>query len=1316
MVDLQTINRYFELLKYKRDQEAKRLAIPKISFNDAVKKGVSVSTQDIVDANVVLHHETVNPATLGLLFHCANNKAMIGMPDCNQRKINPRECAFNCSEIFTSISKERRTSTPTITSQEKEVIDMLNHNHNILEIIKSTHVMTEIHAVWYAIAPLQTAKAGVSQQDVREPVYSIMPDELVDGHRQTLGYCEKPTRENMIDLFNTVSINGVDDFDATFDTKSITAAKGANEEKFINSVACKALKKMSEMDPYDLYLILMHKAQQMNLLEDKQLSDIVLERSTNRSRLFTATRELLQCITPLRLGFIDGMHRIFYYCLLIANLLPSGDNAIEHIDIPQAMMKDGLAFIDCWKVSAASIYVYGGHVNTGVDVLFWSTHMCTWARRKSRIIQSSASKATVRTVNNVILSAMGECKKELMFSNSRVFSQKSSRENFLKTLASSRQLVLDALVRPDNAPFSRIILSDTGKNLVTSPKSQHTIQLSVSVSNLGTRWYGVHAVLVSIIRFLVQFVFDQESYILAEEVVGSQGMPCMRTLKFTVDSTSYVKEWLLFREGEEDVTARKFKRSALQIVLLFLQPQQILAQQISEKLHVGKDGDIHKCFIRYYCIAACIGKEMLRMVHTLGCRLPASRITRLIGTANITEWMSNQKYKNYTAEDNNEVPMGDTVSTRILFYIIQALIKKGGIVLHEPDIIRMTPILCISDFGWVYDQCTTIYDFHVKFIFHHKIQLTAKEANYTLYDVGKLLLQEEVDEQFLNSICGFLKVKPKDPPNVAVPQDLQQQPSLDREIAAKESDQGIPPSQVDKERESHSTQNSLYCPPLGTEHDRESASSYSRTIGTSEGELNLPCNSDDDKFMPHAERLSRHQSIQFSVSGQDRPRERCISGQACMFPNLEINSAHQCVKCRGYLHVFCVAMPDKDDPDKGFCAFCAVGGDDGNSNKPVTIATQQETALVTATTKGTTTPLVPQIPTNVTDQIVHPSITDAGVSETRTKQCNPSDTDGGISIRQQATHRSNRLALMNPINPHHRNDLTSSPDLESANFEPGSSGKPGDDAAFQTSVTATAKERSASEESAGITAPTEPIKSPMQKTAEDATIDFADTQSKHGSGILTQDNLGIPTTQNESLSAGSRIAAGIRTEVLELETLAIQTAAAAIPAQQTEVANADPRTEPILAVRPPMVNPADSDSGDQSKSSEGNKSPTTNRDNNETSSSPLVAEPINKSRDARKRSVNALAASAAISPKTKGKKARMSATSPHAVKSKLSRALPKTALSGSRRSTRNTASAATSPVAKTRESQVAASIRATIVSESTRQLRDVAVVLAAEPR
>ena len=192
-----TLNTIYNSYVAKKNKDYASTPLSKVVSYE--EKAVGIDNHFVAEDGIVWIGQTIDfiPANVCLLLHC-NSKGIIGQPNCNQRKILAIDCGFN------------RT-----TDSDKNAF---------LETVNNDHVSTEYHAIWYAsevTTQVSVDMQGVNKKSEAEPIVSIMPDED-NGYRHVMGYAMEPLLVDMIDLFNAVSIQGVDDFVATFDLKKIT--------------------------------------------------------------------------------------------------------------------------------------------------------------------------------------------------------------------------------------------------------------------------------------------------------------------------------------------------------------------------------------------------------------------------------------------------------------------------------------------------------------------------------------------------------------------------------------------------------------------------------------------------------------------------------------------------------------------------------------------------------------------------------------------------------------------------------------------------------------------------------------------------------------------------------------------------------------------------------------------------------------------------------------------------------------------------------------------------------------------------------------
>jgi hypothetical protein len=346
-------------------------------------------------------------------WHC-NDDYAVGQPKCNQRSIVTRDVTLG--------------RTPT-------------HEDNIiLQMASAENLLGECHAIWYKVLPNEEDGKPPAKDAI--PVYSMLPDESIGKHR-VIGYATFPDNvQDVINMYDIVSEPGMDDFTSTYGEFNPEGVKLSLSE-IISCLACAALQKMRTGKEYLYGTVLQNIARKSGLEDEhKELLQILQTQESvepeTMAIVYSVTKTLIQSYTPMRMGIIDGQHRLFALTCVMGCCMPSANNALKMEPAPLALkLRPGSETPWIWKEITVTTYCSTAFNNF--------QGFCDWARSKSVQIQSGLAKAIVRTIGNVIVDCVRSSTPRLLFDDN-LFSTKNKA-------AKTRYWTISMLSRPTSNPF-----------------------------------------------------------------------------------------------------------------------------------------------------------------------------------------------------------------------------------------------------------------------------------------------------------------------------------------------------------------------------------------------------------------------------------------------------------------------------------------------------------------------------------------------------------------------------------------------------------------------------------------------------------------------------------------------------------------------------------------------------------------------------------------------------------------------------------------------------------------------------------------------
>jgi hypothetical protein len=562
------------------------------------------------------------------------------------------------------------------------------------------------------------------------PIYSFMPNEVAPTPKNTgelIGYADfGVTVDDVIGLFNAASIEKTDDFVSTYGE---SARLEAEDDTSLPALAVKALNKIAATPPAEL-------SRRLTVnLRSKGLSCSLLKLPGTTASLCTATeeqqqfifiRQALQLLSSVRLAFIDGMHRAYAASCFLADAVPDPINAIRHTGIPKEWVLPPPFKHLPWVRTDGT---------TTVCTITWdkrcplqqrtTDELCAFFKQHSRDIAANVAAATGRTTGNVLVDVVRECRELLMFNSDEVFGKSMDKEHFLTSyLDGLTQGLLKILLRPENDPYG--CLQDTLDKECDNP--DRLVKSAVYATNSFARLRvnsdkKKHAVIITVLRGLRQFVFDDESLRLFSNLYDGKGN---RWLAKPADGpvVAMKPNWNIGCESLEDASKigpqSPWVATAKEIVFHLLSGQHAIYEVIKPGV-VARWNQYHfACSLRQFCLIANLGKQIMRLFGRFGCYMDAKYFHQF---GKKYWWLiivraSFDDYPPDIGEDLKET----TVPTRNWLFVIADMIKQGLLAVTFDNVSAVSPgskgrRLC-------YRKNVVIQDFYPKFLF--KVEQFAK--------------------------------------------------------------------------------------------------------------------------------------------------------------------------------------------------------------------------------------------------------------------------------------------------------------------------------------------------------------------------------------------------------------------------------------------------------------------------------------------------------------------------------------------------------------------------------------------------------------
>jgi hypothetical protein len=637
-------------------------------------------------------------------------------------------------------------------------------------------MLGETHAIWYKFV---LEKPG-GEDSV--PVYSMLPDESV-GKNKLLGYAIIPDKEaDAKTMYDIVSTEGEDDFRTTY-------GKFRSDEDLVLSEVVSCLGSSALHKIYlareNIYTTVLKNVDKTVGLDEKQKAMLhTLEKEEVVEAAFLAdayrlTRTLIQSNTPMRLGIMDGQHRLFALTCLMTRSMPSAANAIKMVYDRRLPFNQDTPWI--WRNITATTYC-----STAFDDF---RRFCDWAQDKSVQIQSSLAKAIVRTVGNVIVDCVRKCAPSLFFDSKQFFSQKNStKEKLLDYLNAVSATIKDFLANGDNKIIQLFINPRQPNQPVHVADAidvlkQNSVMPQESIVKYmdGKKLSRVNLVLFIIVRFIRQFVYDNGSLELMVTILENKGIALFNGLPGAIplapdsDADLLCTAPLFVGAG----TVQALTDSVGEVCETFLVTQWILTSTI---LSTGRDRlrftlPQYSCPLRKFCTAATVGKDMLEVCHKYGFRLHKNYYVRLFGKF---DWMQLQTLfpeLSYGAvvTESTEIAEGkvtragmkaslqqlhsleddnDSSSLRYIFLLVSLLMQQSGLTPMWRSHQKIFRTAKKNSGFFNYDPTTTVDDFRTLYAFD------IKGRQNTLVELVDYLLREcwtnESSSQFVRRMIDRL--------------------------------------------------------------------------------------------------------------------------------------------------------------------------------------------------------------------------------------------------------------------------------------------------------------------------------------------------------------------------------------------------------------------------------------------------------------------------------------------------------------------------------------------------------------------------------
>ncbi len=363
---------------------------------------------------------------------------------------------------------------------------------------------------------------------------------------------------------------------------------------------------------------------------------------------------------------------------------------------------------------------------SGQDYL-WGNRTLRSTKKKSFSVQSTTGKARMPSIGNAIAATIDDGFGRITFNDMDVFKKELTKKIFVDLMHT-----METQIQASMRLFTQ---NQLNWNLIDARKNQDDVRQRVkrtipAIDQLKHNSGGPQGLVTYTTLLLRQFVVDEYTGRLLKDIITATGT------NGKVDSTSnwfvpkYEKAWMFLNDTLSIDNTKACIKVTCQIVLQFLHPQEALVDTISKMDPWSRLND-KKCTIRAYCIAVNVGRNMLMIYKEYGMRIAAQTLIRYIRKNYIASWMIEYGLTEYCADPGEDEIMNNSVATRLMFFLVEVLIRSSTLLINWPNPKKIQPITKAGCTNKVYLQNTTLEDFDAEF------QLNVDQAKVEKNSVNK---------------------------------------------------------------------------------------------------------------------------------------------------------------------------------------------------------------------------------------------------------------------------------------------------------------------------------------------------------------------------------------------------------------------------------------------------------------------------------------------------------------------------------------------------------------------------------------------------